>query len=1031
MSPRTTRRKPSAAVDLQVSGGDGVYVVHGPGPLPAHLAETARALLAAPAAGQATVVVGAGFADPDALCDHLAPALDACAAARVGVLRLVMTGGAAELPHRAAPARRITERWDFEVVAPAGVVVVVPGGTLFTPDLPETPGAWWQFSRGLLPRRLGSRHPEPGWQTALDRVVPDTAEGCVVHHIPAGLLVLPVGVPAKGVDAIRYALPVDPAHPVVLVGSSGAAEVSADSLADIVAALPAQVRGSVRLLPGNGRDLLPTAQQAADLLGIELQVANGLPVLLDDDNPAGGSPWEHPLRNATARTMLLDAEGNPSWRPYVESVTCVPAAPTPRLTSWRPPIGGLRPGREPGTLRLDRNWQVAVTRAGLWVGPCSMRLPEVAANRPVEPDVMAIDLGHPDRSLDDATLWPPLQRLFGALQDDVRERTMIQLHGEASPATHRAVRSLAVQHGLAVAARGWRPILPGAVPPGGTGGRTAPSPTAPSASGGTPSRRVPDPRVGEAEWEEPQLPEGFERGVAGESGPSTSGGEPGDTSPSGGAPAVPPASAGAPGIPLTSEGDAAVEPAVPTPLATTTGSEILPERAVTSAGSTDSHELTASASAGAAPSRPASPRWVAAQPGETTSRANGGLAGPAASPSPAPYSADPDEAPDVETPESPARWGSTASRPEPEGAVSPPAPASPAAEGGDPEEPAPRAPWPPAFPALAAESAGPGGGPETEAPEPPTPWGSTMSEPEAGGAAEPSVSSSLGAGTAGRWGTNGAGPEAEGPLRAVRWVPVRPLRWSVAAERDAVRERLGDEWDAHSGVVARALTRVPALRSGAQPEEAAADLATLHAYVTAAEGEPWGYEGLRAEVEAGRTGLVPFLACLASALRRLPSYRGAVVRSAGTRLREAAELLVPGEELGEAVPVSGIALDKGYPPVPADHYLIWSMTGRRAGSLLSESDPGSGPASADEVLFAPGTRLRVLAVDDRAGATVVLLRELPEAAPRPTTPGVLDDADNAVLKRLYALKDQPTAVGSGLPRPDRCAGVLGVLPAPE
>jgi hypothetical protein len=110
------------------------------------------------------------------------------------------------------------------------------------------------------------------------------------------------------------------------------------------------------------------------------------------------------------------------------------------------------------------------------------------------------------------------------------------------------------------------------------------------------------------------------------------------------------------------------------------------------------------------------------------------------------------------------------------------------------------------------------------------------------------------------------------------------------------------------------------------------------------------------------------------------------------------------------------------------------MTGRRANSLLGESESGAAGGSAappDEVLFAPGTRLRVLAVDDRVGATVVLLRELPPATPSPAAPGLLDDSDQAVLKRLYALKDQPTAVGSGQNWPDRCAGVLGVLGVSE
>ncbi|KPI10237.1 hypothetical protein OK006_11225, partial [Actinobacteria bacterium OK006] len=41
-----------------------------------------------------------------------------------------------------------------------------------------------------------------------------------------------------------------------------------------------------------------------------------------------------------------------------------------------------------------------------------------------------------------------------------------------------------------------------------------------------------------------------------------------------------------------------------------------------------------------------------------------------------------------------------------------------------------------------------------------------------------------------------------------------------------------------------------------------------------------------------------------------------------------------------AVPVGAAPLDKGYAALPQDHYLIWSVTGRRT-SVLTDSE-GSG-----------------------------------------------------------------------------------------
>lgn len=442
--PRPAR--PGSGPHLHVGGEDRVLIVHTGSAPSEHLARAAAELRRGHPADQVTVLVGAGFGVPEALYAALTPELANARKEGARIVRLVMARAAE--PGGGALAQALAEAVSCDVLAPAGLIVVVPGGTLFAPDLPGAPGGWWHFSPGLTPHRTGMRLPEPPWQSAVERAAPPTTAGCVVEQIPAGLLVLPVGVPSEGADALRYAVPPDPAGPLVLVGSSRTGAVPADALAEVIAALPGAVRAGVRLAPGDGADLLPAGQGVADLLGIPVRVATGLPLLLDAPSAPAGSP----------RTVLTDTEGEPSWRPYVEAVTCTPADggdTTPSLGAWRPPIGGLRPGLEPGAMMLDRRWEVVVTRAGLWVGPNGSAVPEEIAARPVSRELMALDVGSPGEPFDPA-VWEALDRLFTALQDDVRERTFVQLHGDCAADDLRDLRRLAMRHDLAVAPRDWR-----------------------------------------------------------------------------------------------------------------------------------------------------------------------------------------------------------------------------------------------------------------------------------------------------------------------------------------------------------------------------------------------------------------------------------------------------------------------------------------------------------------------------------------------------------------------------------------------
>lgn len=237
---------------------------------------------------------------------------------------------------------------------------------------------------------------------------------------------------------------------------------------------------------------------------------------------------------------------------------------------------------------------------------------------------------------------------------------------------------------------------------------------------------------------------------------------------------------------------------------------------------------------------------------------------------------------------------------------------------------------------------------------------------------------------------------------------VVPLHHSTEAEREAFRVLAAPVWEQHSAAVERAMTRIPALGSR-EARDVRLDLVAVHAYLATGEG-PLGFRELAEGLRQGDASLLPYLSCLASGLRRLPSYRGLVLRGGS----EQPALASPGLTFREAGPVSAVTPDSAGPAATTT-YAIWSATGRRMRTLRN-----SPAASPDEVVFAPGTCFRELAA--RPG--LVLLRELPDSAGTTTGNLTLDDQDRAVLDRLTTALDRDLRPASPS-WPDRCAALLG------
>ncbi|MBD0735983.1 hypothetical protein [Streptomyces sp. CBMA29] len=843
-----------------------------------------------------TVMVGsegAGQGKGGGHWPRLVTLLDSLRAQGTRRVRLVLSGAGDDRPGRPGTARRIADGWGFEVFAPDGVVLITPGGSLFVrgDDRPE--GGWWRFAPGEAPRRLGPRAPAPAWQEAVGRVPTRTSGGCVVEQIPAGLVIRPADAPGPRPDDLCFAVPLDSAHAVVLVGAPHAEDVAADEVAAVLSALPAEHRARVRLAPGGQADLLRLAHTVADTLDSRVDVLTGLP-LLADHAPPGAVP----------RPTLIGRDGEPSWQPYVTAVACLPTdargrTPMPRLLGSLPP-DWLPGGTEPGTVRLTDGWQATVTRSGLALWAQDTPRPPLVGPA-VDPETCAIELGAPGQRLD-ASLLTALSRLLTGLGATARARTTLLVRGRLTGG-EADLRRLAAEHGV----RGIRYV-------------TAARPAPPSWQ--TPSR--PDPAPGPSP--RPPAPVAVTPDAPRERPPAVR-------------ELTAPAPAPAP-EPVRRPAAASVPTNSASP-AQDSGADATPVR-------TPAKEADAAARDRSAPGAP----------GERGGERPDGTAeaGRTAVPGPRTNSRG----------MGPTRSASAITAPLRGSALVRALVVSP-----DP------VPVPVPDPVLEPDS-------NTDPASVPTPAPDAQREQ-----AEPPA-----------------------PLAVRRETPrlVLPGHVSTAGQRAVFRELVGDGWEGHAAAVDGLLERKLALR-GDEREAARLDLVAVHAYLTADEG-PLCQRELARGLRAGEARSQAYAGCVASGLRRLPSYRGVALRGGAA---DGAEPRV-GALLQDPAPVGALAR------IPAEggtavRYAIWSTTGREVGDLAADG----------EVVFAPGTGFRVLGTwTAPAGTSVVLLRELPAHA---TT--YMDGARELSPRDLAALTELKDALAGGPPTEEgrswagRCVGPVG------
>ncbi|MFJ5229301.1 hypothetical protein ACIQBJ_05305 [Kitasatospora sp. NPDC088391] len=280
--------------------------------------------------------------------------------------------------------------------------------------------------------------------------------------------------------------------------------------------------------------------------------------------------------------------------------------------------------------------------------------------------------------------------------------------------------------------------------------------------------------------------------------------------------------------------------------------------------------------------------------------------------------------------------------------------------------------------------------PETE----PAPWPDEPSEPSPDPDAAPDTGSDT-----------GPAPVAPARLRLLRPADLpAPAAATVStpAERDAVRALLGEHYHRCAGRVDQVSTRLPGVRSTAK-DDIKPDLAAVLLHHTDA-GVPVDRDELVAAARSGDPLLAPYLRCLGSGLRRLPSHHGAVLLGAppGPDPEDLLALYRVGEQLTEPAPVTGLTASSVELPGTRLEFVIWSVTGRRTAAF------SAGPDEA-RVTFPPGSVFTVLAAlsGEATGSPArVLLRE--SGGPADADPAT---RDRNTLTRLRSWLDRRDRLG--------------------
>jgi len=377
-----------------------------------------------------TVLVGSRVPGLPATMTALRAALGGLKGSGYRRIRLVVSDAGQQPAGPAGPVQKLADAVDLDVVAPIGKVLRVPGGTLF-PITSSGAGRWrWFRPANDSAGTVGPWDFSAGWGAALTRVRLGARLGVSVHAIPAGLALLPERVTEVDAGDVLNCLPVDPEHPLVVVGDPGridGSSVDPIRIASFLGTLPPGLSETVRLAVAGlsaEPDLFSWGQRIADLSAATIRICTGVPLRVGDET--------------RVFVRAGDDGGRVGWEPYALELTARPAEPgspepVPVIEKWRPPRAG-RGEISPRIYQLDPDLVLEVLLGGLWLrrlGPVTTAQAQSVALDPLEPQLLVGVSGE---------AWPPSQEHWiAALTVDIRLDTgttprVRRLHdGQASP----------------------------------------------------------------------------------------------------------------------------------------------------------------------------------------------------------------------------------------------------------------------------------------------------------------------------------------------------------------------------------------------------------------------------------------------------------------------------------------------------------------------------------------------------------------------------------------------------------------------
>jgi hypothetical protein len=347
----------------------------------------------------------------DALTDRLPP--------RCNRVRLVAWNSGCLHDDRPAPAYQLASRLGVEVIAPAGPLLGVPGGSLFAPAGrgAQRPGGWWRFAPGSAPSRAGWRYPEPQWDADLGEVG-EIGDDLVVEQVPAGLWLHRNGY--RSVTDLVFSVPVDPADPALIVSHPSEAPLQRDDIARALHALPRRTLNRLVFTPYGPQPIADgrLGDVAAAALGSPARVRPGLPLY--------GSGGRRAL-------VTVDSDGRPCWRPFARELRYRPHTACAEASDWANPVPGLlSPPDAPATFPLGSGWAAEVIEAGLWIRPAQSAEPaDWARGLPLDADECTVVVGAPSTGHPE----PPVELICDLLRNlpaDARSRVRLAVHRDAA-----------------------------------------------------------------------------------------------------------------------------------------------------------------------------------------------------------------------------------------------------------------------------------------------------------------------------------------------------------------------------------------------------------------------------------------------------------------------------------------------------------------------------------------------------------------------------------------------------------------------